>query len=88
MISEGPFGYARTPAPGLYLGRIRRGGRVTTSSGPIRVEELAPRFVDPLVRVSAKVVALRLQDIGGKSLAAIAIVVRQGTAERGNGDPI
>ena len=45
---------------------VRRSGRVAAVAGPVRVEELAARRIEPLVGVRAEVVALGLEQIGGK----------------------
>ena len=44
---------------------------------PFRVEELAFGLVDALVGVGAEEVALRLQQIRGQALGAVAVVVGQ-----------
>src|ERR1041385_2456572 len=50
------------------------------------MEELAARFVYPLVGMSAKVIALSLQQVRGEPLASIGIVEGQGGAERRHGN--
>jgi hypothetical protein len=55
----------------------RRRGR-TAAAGPVGVEELAARPVDPLIRVSAEVITLGLKQVGGKSFAPVAVEVGKG----------
>jgi hypothetical protein len=47
------------------------------AAGPVRVEELPPRFVRPLIGVRAEVIPLRLQQVRRQSTTAEAIVIRQ-----------
>src|SRR5262245_60946484 len=54
---------------------------------PVGVEKLAARLIDALVGVRAEIVALRLQQIGGQPLAAIAIEVAERGAQTRRGNP-
>src|SRR5262245_51686375 len=65
-----------------FLGVVAAGCHSAAPSGPVRVEELPPGFVGTLVRVSSKIVALSLQEIGRQSLAAISVEEGQGGGER------
>src|SRR5438067_4972587 len=53
-------------------------------AGPVAVEELAAGLVEAFVGVSAKIVALSLQEIGRQALAAVGIVKGEGGAEGRN----
>ena len=59
------------------------GGGIAAPAGPVGVEKLAAGLVDPLVGVSPEVVALGLEQIGGKTFAAVAVEVGQSAAEGG-----
>ena len=50
------------------------------------MEELAARPVDPLVGVCAEVVALRLDQVGGQALGAVAVVERERARVGRHGD--
>src|ERR1700722_4105457 len=41
--------------------------------GPVRVEELAARFVEALVGVRAEIIPLRLEQVGRQTLAAVSV---------------
>src|ERR1051325_9847041 len=49
----------------------------TAASGPVGVKKFAARLVHPFIGVRAEVVALRLQQVGRQTRAAIAVVKRQ-----------
>ena len=46
-------------------------------AGPVSVEELATGTVGTLVGMGTKVIPLRLQEVGGKPLGAVAVVIFQ-----------
>ncbi len=50
------------------------------------MEELAARFVDPLVGVGAEVIPLGLEEVGGKLRAPVAVEKRESGAEAGKRD--
>jgi len=54
---------------------IRRRGRRSSAAGPVGMEILAARLVDPLVGVGAEKVALSLEQVGREPLAAIAVII-------------
>src|SRR5262245_30961120 len=51
--------------------------RLAAELEPLAVEFLSERFIDALVSVSAKVVALGLKQVGGQALAAVSVVIRK-----------
>src|SRR5947208_2516973 len=51
---------------------------------PLGVEELARGFIEPLVGVRAEEVALRLEQIRGKTIRPVAVEVRERGAEGGH----
>src|ERR1051325_9538350 len=55
---------------------------------PVHVEELAAGPVDALVGVSAEVVALGLEQVGGEPRRAVAVEVGQRAREGRRGDPV
>src|SRR5690606_33674372 len=65
---------------------VRSRRRLPAMPGPVGVEELSARLVDPLVRVSAEVVALGLQEVGRQATATVAVVERQRGRGRRRGD--
>ena len=56
---------------------VGAGRGITAVSGPVRVEELTPGFIDALVGMRSEIVALCLQEIGGEAAAAVAVEVVQ-----------
>src|SRR5690554_519598 len=84
--------------PGLHLGCSRGllidlhviggGGSSSTSSGPVGVEELTTRFVDALIGMRTKVIALGLQQVGGQALTAVAIEIVECGGNSGSGDAV
>src|SRR5690554_1380088 len=80
---------AQGPTPKrFYLNIIGGGGGSSTSSGPVGVEELAARFVDALIGMGTKVVALGLQQVGGQAFTAVAIEIVEGGGNGGSGDAV
>ena len=61
--------------PRSHVVRRARGG--AAAAGPVGVEELAARLVEPLVGVRPEVVALGLQQVRRQPAGAVAVVVRQ-----------
>ena len=55
-------------------------------SGPVRVKVLTTRLVDALVGMRAKVIALRLQQVGGQPCRAITIEECERRGKRGCGN--
>jgi hypothetical protein len=55
----------------LWRRRRPAGGKLRA---PIRMER--PLAINPSIRVSAEVVALRLQEIGGQTRSTVAVIVR------------
>src|SRR5208283_1938822 len=70
--------------PALHYVLARR--NVAALPRPVGVEELAAWLVHSLVSVSAEVIALGLEQVGGQPLAAIAVVERQRRGERRDGN--
>src|SRR5437899_1352754 len=65
-----------------------RGGRDgAAAAGPVRVEELPARPIDPLVGVGAEVVALGLEEARREPRAPVPVVEREGAGERRDRDP-
>src|SRR5580765_4798988 len=62
------------------------GGNAAAVSGPVRVEEFAPRLVDAFIGVRAEVVTLCLQKVGRESSSAIAIEKRESSGKRRRGN--
>src|SRR5215831_12525379 len=56
-------------------------------ASPVCMKELAARLVDSFIGVSAKIIPLRLEKIGRKTVAAIGIVEGERCAEGRNGNP-
>src|SRR6266851_6436674 len=63
------------------LSVISRRRDQSTAPSPVRMKELAPRLVDALVRMRAKEVALRLQQIRRQPLRPVAVIERQRRGE-------
>src|SRR3954471_11862329 len=63
---------------------VMRSLRQFPFSDPIGVERA--RLIEPLIRVGTEVIALSLQQVGRQSLAAVAVVVGEGSRKRRNGD--
>src|SRR6186997_1367428 len=68
------------------LHRVGARGGGAAAAGPVRVEELAARFVHALVGVRAEIVALRLKQVRGQVRRAVAIEESEGGAEGGDGN--
>src|SRR5438067_549673 len=68
------------------LGRVASGGDIAAVACPVGMEKLAARLVDTFIGVSAKIIALGLEQVGGKALAAVRIVKSQRRAESRNGE--
>merc|ERR1711911_212506 len=69
----------------VFLSLIRRRRRSATMTGPVGVVEDA-RLFQQFVSVSAEVVTLSLDEVGGQSLAAVGVVEGEGGGEGGHGD--
>lgn len=67
------------------LGIVAGRGDISTSTGPVGVNEGA-RLVEEFVGVGAKVVPLRLNEIGGQHLRAISVKEGEGSGEAGRGN--
>src|SRR5436190_21033419 len=68
------------------LCRVGPGRYDAPMAGPVGVEKLAARLVDAFVGVGTEIIALRLEQVGRQSFAAIRIVKPQRGAEGGHGD--
>ena len=53
-------------------------------AGPVGVEELSARTVSALVSVGAEVVTLSLEQVGRNAVAAVAVIVSEGSGESRN----
>ena len=62
--SGAPAGRSQSPNPDC-LHRIGAGGGGPAVAGPVGMEELAARLIDPFICVRAEEVALRLKQVGG-----------------------
>ena len=69
-----------------WLGVIGGGRHISAPASPVSVEELATRLVNAFVGVRAEIIPLRLEQIGGYLLGAVAVEKRQRRAKSGHGD--
>ena len=68
---------------GERLDVVSGGGSVAAGTGPVGVEVLPAGAVHAFVGVGAEVVALGLNEVGGKARAAVGVVVAKGGGNGG-----
>src|SRR5215471_8010240 len=76
-----PFAFKKAQLRQLNV--IPSGRDATATARPVRMEKLAARPVHALVGVSAEEVALRLQQVRGQTLGAVAVEERERRREGG-----
>mmetsp|Transcript_676 Transcript_676/g.1145 ORF Transcript_676/g.1145 Transcript_676/m.1145 type:complete len:205 (+) Transcript_676:503-1117(+) len=70
--------------PFFLLCRVLVGRDIATRSRPVGMEPLRSRFIHALIRMSTKVVSLRLKQIRRKNCGSISVVKRQCCAKCGH----
>src|SRR6185369_10541505 len=72
----------------VFMGYRSDGLLRTLRVWPVQVEKLPARRVHALVRVRAKVIALRLDEVGGEPRRSVAVEVGQRAPECGHRDAV
>ena len=65
---------------------VRRTGSEFSFADPVGVEFFAAGFIGAFVGMGTEVVALGLEEVGGESAAAVAVVVGEGSGEAWYGE--